>query len=200
MARRVRACQCTRCGNKARPSWERTRRGRSARSTVAPLHPGGRLLCGSTGGLAARVRPSGTGMPAEAGSQPTDRHRLVRQIRTVRGTMKFVMEVKPRFDYGRLTRQAPASSTPGTTATEQNRSARAGGDQAPPARSPPVRTVWSAPQAGAGSCQPRRMVICRWGSALIWLSVNRSVTHCFREYKRSGRSSGRSWGWLIRSR
>ena len=36
-----------------------------------------------------------------AGHQATDRHRLVRQIRTVRGTMKFVMEVKPRFDYGR---------------------------------------------------------------------------------------------------
>ena len=32
---------------------------------------------------------------------PTDRHRLVRQIRTVRGTMKFVMDIKPRFDYGR---------------------------------------------------------------------------------------------------
>ncbi len=36
-----------------------------------------------------------------AGPQATDRHRLVRQIKTVRGTMKFVMDVKPRFDYGR---------------------------------------------------------------------------------------------------
>ncbi len=33
--------------------------------------------------------------------QPTDKHRIVRQIRTVRGTMKFVVEIKPRFDYGR---------------------------------------------------------------------------------------------------
>ncbi len=34
--------------------------------------------------------------------QPTDRHRLVRRIKTVRGTMKFVMDIKPRFDYGRV--------------------------------------------------------------------------------------------------
>jgi|SRR5215472_5094220 len=36
-----------------------------------------------------------------AGSKPTDRHRLVRQLKVVRGTMKFVAEVKPRFDCGR---------------------------------------------------------------------------------------------------
>jgi GH15 family glucan-1,4-alpha-glucosidase len=36
-----------------------------------------------------------------AGTRPTDRHRLVRLLRTVRGTMRFVMEVRPRFDYGR---------------------------------------------------------------------------------------------------
>jgi GH15 family glucan-1,4-alpha-glucosidase len=36
-----------------------------------------------------------------AGHQATDRHRLVRQIKVVRGTMTFVMDVKPRFDYGR---------------------------------------------------------------------------------------------------
>jgi hypothetical protein len=36
-----------------------------------------------------------------AGTRPTDKHRLVRLLRTVRGTMRFVMEVKPRFDYGR---------------------------------------------------------------------------------------------------
>ena len=36
-----------------------------------------------------------------AGRQVTDRHRLVRQIKTVRGRMKFVLDIKPRFDYGR---------------------------------------------------------------------------------------------------
>ncbi len=36
-----------------------------------------------------------------AGSQPAERHRLVRTIKTVRGTMRFVAEIRPRFDYGR---------------------------------------------------------------------------------------------------
>jgi GH15 family glucan-1,4-alpha-glucosidase len=31
----------------------------------------------------------------------TDRHRLVRQLKVVRGTMRFVADIKPRFDYGR---------------------------------------------------------------------------------------------------
>jgi GH15 family glucan-1,4-alpha-glucosidase len=37
-----------------------------------------------------------------AGNRPTGRHRLVRLIRVVRGSMRFVLEIKPRFDYGRL--------------------------------------------------------------------------------------------------
>src|SRR5690242_2634387 len=36
-----------------------------------------------------------------AGREATDRHRLVRQIKVVRGTMAFVADIKPRFDYGR---------------------------------------------------------------------------------------------------
>ena len=40
-----------------------------------------------------------------AGHDATDRHRLVRQLRTVRGTMRFVAEIKPRFDYGRAPHQ-----------------------------------------------------------------------------------------------
>jgi GH15 family glucan-1,4-alpha-glucosidase len=36
-----------------------------------------------------------------AGHVATDRHRLVRQLRVVRGTMTFVADIKPRFDYGR---------------------------------------------------------------------------------------------------
>jgi GH15 family glucan-1,4-alpha-glucosidase len=36
-----------------------------------------------------------------AGATPTDRHRLVRMLRVVRGTMRFVVDIKPRFDYGR---------------------------------------------------------------------------------------------------
>jgi GH15 family glucan-1,4-alpha-glucosidase len=51
------------------------------------------------------LSPDGVGevydfMPI-AGNRPTDRHRLVRQCRVVRGTMKFVLELQPRFDYAR---------------------------------------------------------------------------------------------------
>jgi GH15 family glucan-1,4-alpha-glucosidase len=51
------------------------------------------------------MTPDGVGevtdfMPI-AGATPTDRHRLVRMLRVVRGTMRFVAEIKPRFDYGR---------------------------------------------------------------------------------------------------
>jgi pentatricopeptide repeat protein len=51
------------------------------------------------------LTPDGVGeihdfMPI-AGTKATDRHRLVRQIRVVRGTMRFAMEIQPAFDYGR---------------------------------------------------------------------------------------------------
>jgi GH15 family glucan-1,4-alpha-glucosidase len=51
------------------------------------------------------MTPRGVGevtdfMPV-AGARPTDRHRIVRLLRVVRGTMRFVIDVKPRFDYGR---------------------------------------------------------------------------------------------------
>src|SRR5215218_3481143 len=34
-------------------------------------------------------------------AEATDRHRLVRLVRVVRGTMRYRMEIQPRFDYGR---------------------------------------------------------------------------------------------------
>jgi GH15 family glucan-1,4-alpha-glucosidase len=51
------------------------------------------------------MTPDGVGevhdfMPV-TGSTPTDRHRLVRNIRVVRGVMRFAIEIQPRFDYGR---------------------------------------------------------------------------------------------------
>ncbi|MGB6454518.1 MAG: glycoside hydrolase family 15 protein [Streptosporangiaceae bacterium] len=51
------------------------------------------------------MTPDGAGevtdfMPIIQGG-PTDRHRLVRHLRVARGTMRFVMEIQPRFDYGR---------------------------------------------------------------------------------------------------
>jgi len=51
------------------------------------------------------MTPDGVGevldfMPVIEG-KPTDRHRLVRHLRVARGTMQFVLELQPRFDYGR---------------------------------------------------------------------------------------------------
>src|SRR3712207_5640042 len=51
------------------------------------------------------MTPDGVGevvdfMPVVEGGA-TDRHRLVRLLRVVRGTMRFRMEIQPRFDYGR---------------------------------------------------------------------------------------------------
>jgi len=51
------------------------------------------------------MTPDGVGevhdfMPI-AGNAATDRHRLVRNIRVVRGVMRFAIEVQPRFDYAR---------------------------------------------------------------------------------------------------
>jgi GH15 family glucan-1,4-alpha-glucosidase len=51
------------------------------------------------------MTPDGVGevhdfMPVTEGGA-TDRHDLVRNIRVVRGTMRFAIEIQPRFDYGR---------------------------------------------------------------------------------------------------
>jgi GH15 family glucan-1,4-alpha-glucosidase len=52
------------------------------------------------------MTPGGVGevldfMPVAESGKPTDRHRLVRVVRVVRGEMRFVVECEPRFDYGR---------------------------------------------------------------------------------------------------
>ncbi|HZC26389.1 MAG TPA: glycoside hydrolase family 15 protein, partial [Actinopolymorphaceae bacterium] len=44
---------------------------------------------------------AGNGSQSGNGTKATDRHRLARRIRVVRGTLRFVGEVQPRFDYGR---------------------------------------------------------------------------------------------------
>ena len=51
------------------------------------------------------MTPDGVGevhdfMPVITGD-PTDRHRLVRVMRVPRGTMRFALDLEPRFDYGR---------------------------------------------------------------------------------------------------
>jgi GH15 family glucan-1,4-alpha-glucosidase len=51
------------------------------------------------------MSPDGVGelidfMPV-TGNEPTDRHRIVRILRTVRGHMRYTLECRPGFDYGR---------------------------------------------------------------------------------------------------
>jgi pentatricopeptide repeat protein len=51
------------------------------------------------------MTPDGVGevldfMPVIEG-EPTNRHRLVRHLRVARGTMRFVLDLQPRFNYGR---------------------------------------------------------------------------------------------------
>ena len=54
-----------------------------------------------------------------AGPRATDRHRLVRMVRCVRGQMDFEVEIAPRFDYGRqphTTRRRPRTARSFTAA------------------------------------------------------------------------------------
>lgn len=52
------------------------------------------------------MSPDGVGevvdcMPADRSAQAGDRHTLIRVARTVRGTVRFALECRPRFDYAR---------------------------------------------------------------------------------------------------
>ena len=52
------------------------------------------------------MTPEGVGevldfMPVEEPQRASDRHRLVRVVRCVRGQIRFELECAPRFDYGR---------------------------------------------------------------------------------------------------
>ncbi|MFF3611723.1 glycoside hydrolase family 15 protein [Streptomyces sp. NPDC002580] len=77
---------------------------------LAPAHPRGtwkQLYYPDTAVLVTRfMSPDGVGevldwMPPDRSLTPSARHRLFRAVRTVRGTMRFALECRPRFDYGR---------------------------------------------------------------------------------------------------
>lgn len=56
------------------------------------------------------MSPDGVGevfdcMPPDRTGTPTDRHVLIRGVRAVRGTVRFNLDCRPRFDYGRATHQ-----------------------------------------------------------------------------------------------
>ena len=81
---------------------------------LAPEQPGGtfkQLYYPDTALLVTRfMSPDGVGevidwMPPNPGRTPTDRHTLIRTVRCVRGTVRFTMECRPRFDYGRASHE-----------------------------------------------------------------------------------------------
>ena len=68
------------------------------------------------------MTPDGVGevhdFMAIPGGAATDRHRLVRNIRVVRGVMRFAIEIQPRFGYGRKPHQVELSEYGGVFASE----------------------------------------------------------------------------------
>ncbi|MET9408613.1 glycoside hydrolase family 15 protein [Streptomyces sp. NPDC002935] len=90
---------------------------------LAPDHPEGtwrQLYYPDTAVVVTRfMSPDGVGeiidfMPVLTGRTPTDRHSLVRIARSVRGTVHFALECRPRFDYARASHELDL--TPGTAA------------------------------------------------------------------------------------
>ncbi len=83
------------------------------------------------------MSPDGVGelidfMPPTLGTVATDRRRLVRGVRVVRGRMRFVLDCSPRFDYGRA-------------------GSRARGDRGPEPSSGPAELARDPPRAGVWS-------------------------------------------------
>ncbi|CAM5502377.1 glycoside hydrolase family 15 protein [Streptomyces aurantiogriseus] len=81
-----------------------------------------------TAGVVTRfMSPDGVGevidhMPVIRSRTPSDRHTVVRVVRTVRGTVRFALDCRPRFDYARadhtleVTDRTATFRAPGTTA------------------------------------------------------------------------------------
>ena len=97
-------------------------------------------------------------MPISGRPSATDRHRLVRMVRCVRGQMTFEVEIAPRFDYGRRAardarRPRTASCSPATDVDDGARRARAGrraAGRGPASTSGDVRG--DARRCGPGRC------------------------------------------------
>ncbi|MBW8819655.1 MAG: glycoside hydrolase family 15 protein [Streptomyces sp.] len=98
---------------------------------LAPDHPEGtwkQLYYPDSAVVVTRfMSPDGVGeivdhMPVLPGPTATDKHQLVRVVRAVRGTVRFALECRPRFDYARATHELDLTDgtatfrAPGTTA------------------------------------------------------------------------------------
>ena len=52
-------------------------------------------------------------MPLDRPDQPSDRHRIIRGVRVVRGSVSFTLACRPRFDYGRAEHRTSAGADGG---------------------------------------------------------------------------------------
>jgi GH15 family glucan-1,4-alpha-glucosidase len=125
------------------------------------------------------LTPDGVGeihdfMPV-AGKQVTDRHRLVRQVRVVRGTLRFVVDLQPAFDYARakhtlhLTADGAQftsdgadltlhlAGAAGTSLEEQGIVMRPAGDGLRVTRTMHAGQVWGVMLESMGGGPPRRL-------------------------------------------
>jgi GH15 family glucan-1,4-alpha-glucosidase len=91
---------------------------RGGRFRIAPSndeHTTKQLYFPDTAILITRfMTPDGVGevvdfMPISTPQTVTDRHRIVRLVRVVRGEMEFILECEPRFDYGRARHEVQAT-------------------------------------------------------------------------------------------
>jgi GH15 family glucan-1,4-alpha-glucosidase len=108
---------------------DRDKGGRFRSGPVADDYVARQLSFPDTAILITRfMTPGGVGevidfMPVEDPQQASDRHRLVRAVRCVRGQLRFELECAPRFDYGRqshdleLTEEGAVFRTPGLQLT-----------------------------------------------------------------------------------
>ncbi|MFI8460228.1 glycoside hydrolase family 15 protein [Kitasatospora sp. NPDC085464] len=102
---------------------------------LSPEHPEDtrkQLYYPDTAVLVTRfMSPDGVGevvdwMPPDRTNRATDRHTLVRMVRAVRGRVRFTLECRPRFDYGRaahelrLVPEGASFRAPGITAHLQS--------------------------------------------------------------------------------
>ena len=59
-------------------------------------------------------------MPLDNPKKATDRHRIVRAVRTVRGSMRFALHCAPRFDYGRARHELAVTEAGAVFASDGN--------------------------------------------------------------------------------
>ena len=95
------------------------------------------------------MSPDGVGevvdfMPIATPERATDRHRIVRLVRVVRGEMEFILECEPRFDYGRASHDVEATDRRGDLPLRRNSSSPSVARSRSSRMEPTLRATWRA--------------------------------------------------------